>query len=237
MMRQAGWVALGLVGGFLIGGLSPRMEAAALRQEQAAMADALAEAQRNAIGGRRGSALPVPGMSEMFEDSRPEPEPRPRPRRPEVTAPPGDDTAPPEPVVIDTGDFIAPEPRDRIADYNLAVDAQRARARQSRAALQEQADLSDDEMEAFDLMVEDMNAALAGYGEDLMALALSGAEPEAEDMLALTHEVTGILYDTQTQINDLVGADAMAEMDPSSRQAWNHVDLEVFRGVVEEMEQ
>ena len=86
-------------------------------------------------------------------------------------------------------------------------------------------------------MVEDMNAALAGDGEDLMALARSGAEPEAEDMLALTHEVTGILYDTQTQINDLVGADAMAEMDPSSRQAWNHVDLEVFRGVVEEMEQ
>ena len=41
---------------------------------------------------------------------------------------------------------------------------------------------------------------------------------------------------TQADINDLVGLDGMADADPSARQAWNHVDLEVFRGVVEEME-
>jgi hypothetical protein len=128
------------------------------------------------------------------------------------------------------------DPEDIQGQFDLAVDAQDLRADQSRSALQEQADLTDEEMEVFDTMVADMNNALAEYGEELMELALSGEEPEAEEMLGLTHEVTGILYDTQSNINDLVGMDGMADTDPSARQAWNHVDLEVFRGVVEEME-
>ncbi|MFT4976211.1 MAG: hypothetical protein ACI8S6_002107 [Myxococcota bacterium] len=235
MMRQVGWAALGIVGGFLIGGLAPRMEVAALHAAQEDLKDQLYEAQQNAVGGRRGSMLPVPGMSEMFEPSeRPE-----RPARPS----PSSSTDPDAPQDIEEVEFWdSGEPPDVMTpasmgeEFDLAVDAQRARARQSRAALEEQAGLSGDDMVEFDRMVGEMNTALSEYGEDLMALALSGEEPEAEEMLGLTHDVTGILYDTQTQINDLVGADVMGDVDPSARQAWNHIDLDVFRDVVEEME-
>jgi len=237
-MRQVGWAALGIVGGFLVGGLSPRLEVTALKEEVSTLSEQLFEAQQNAIGGGgRGSMLPVPGMSEMFE-----PAPAPQRQRARTEQPDGSgDPDAVEPLVepVDTGfvpeEIGGPSPQSMAEEFDLAVDAQRMRAQQSRAALQEQAGLSDEDMESFDLMVEDMNGALSAYGEDLMALALSGEEPEAEEMLGLTHEVTGILYDTQAQINDLVGLDAMADTDPSARQAWNHIDLDVFRGVVEDM--
>jgi len=144
-----------------------------------------------------------------------------------------------EVLVVDTGmpDAFAPDPQDIAEEFDLAVDAQRLRAAQSRAALAEQADLSDADLDEFDNIVSDMNADLAEYGDVLMDIALSGEEPEAEEMLGLTHEVTGILYDTQTAVNDLVGTDGMEAADPSARQVWNHVDLEVFRDTVDSVQE
>lgn len=237
MVRQLGWTALGIVVGFLAGGLLPRLENTDLQDQLTDLSAQLAETGRSPSGGRSGSALPVPGMSDMF-NSEPRSK-RPRrdrsgegvegvtERRVEDGTAQGADTG--------SGDMNL-DPEDIQGQFDLAVDAQDLRADQSRSALQEQADLTDEEMEVFDTVVADMNNALAEYGEELMELALSGEEPEAEEMLGLTHEVTGILYDTQSNINDLVGMDGMADTDPSARQAWNHVDLEVFRGVVEEME-
>ena len=70
-----------------------------------------------------------------------------------------------------------------------------------------------------------------------MDIARSGEEPEAEDMLGLTREVTDILYDYQTAVNDLVGADGMDETDPLARQVWNHIDLSVFEDSVADRQQ
>jgi hypothetical protein len=226
-MKPLVFAAVGIVLGFVLGGISPRMDLAVLQDRLTAVEAELALAQQQRPTGRRPS-LPVPGMSEMLSPppeatrSREEPEDFEEPEPPDAV------------VVEDTGtrEDLAPTPRDIAEEFDLAVDAQRMRAAQSRAALQEQADLSDEEMVEFDNIIHDMNAALAEYGDALMDIALSGEEPEAEEMLGLTHEVTGILYDTQTAVNDLVGGEGMASADPAARQVWNHVDLEVFRDTV-----
>ncbi len=232
-MKQFVFAAVGIVIGFVLGGIGPRMDLTVLQDKLTAAQAELALAQQQSRGGRRPS-LPVPGMSEMFSP----PDNIEAPEEPEDLEAP-DEGDGPEVLVVDTGmpEAFAPGPEDIAEEFDLAVDAQRLRAAQSRAALAEQADLSDAELDEFDSIVSDMNAELAEYGDVLMDIALSGEEPEAEEMLGLTHEVTGILYDTQTAVNDLVGSEGMESADPSARQVWNHVDLEVFRDTVDSVQE
>lgn len=239
MIQRLGWAAAGTVLGFIIGGIGPRLLLADLEAEQDRLRVALALAEQQASPSRPRAMLPVPGMSEVFEPrSTPSPSSSSSTARPDGP-PTQPDTGAPDPdaapILPDDNGGGGLDPASIQEEFNLAVDAQRLRANQSRAALAEQADLDDAELEELDLVLEDMNAALAAYGEDLMSLALSGEEPDPEQMLGLTHEVTGILYGAQNQVNDLIGADALADTDPSARQVWNHIDLEVFRDAVEDM--
>ena len=232
-MKNALFAALGIVIGFVLGGIGPRMDLAelqaALDETRAALDDVEQQTRRN-------PALPVPGMSDMFAPD------------PEGSDPDGMD--PEDDEGIDAADEademmldadVDPDAggaRTALADdFDIAVDAQRMRAAQSRAALQEQADLSDADMTEFDDIVDDMNIALSDYGDALLDIALSGEEPEPEQMLILTHEVTGILYDSQTAVNDLIGTEGMDEADPTVRQVWNHIDLGVFRDSIEGMQE
>ena len=227
-MKNFVFAAVGIVIGFVIGGVGPRMDLQTLQAKLDETRAELALAKQQSRGSR--PSLPVPGMSEMFT-------PAPEPVEDDRDDAPGEEYAPDEDdIPVDTGlleEDFAPTAEDIAEEFDLAVEAQRLRAAQSRAALQEQADLTDEDMVEFDNIVADMNDALAEYGDALMDIAMSGEEPEAEEMLGLTHEVTGILYDTQTAVNDLVGTEGMDTTDPAARQVWNHVDLEVFRETVE----
>lgn len=232
-MKHVLFGALGIVIGFILGGIRPRMEVAELQTELSETRAELVDAEPQS---RTRPSFPVPGMSEMLAPAE------------ELDENPGSDAD------IDDADDADPDEPTRQADpdadedeavtadtlaekFDLAVAAQRVRAAQSRAALQEQAGLSNEDMIEFDNIVADMNMALAEYSDPLMDIALSGEEPEAEDMLGLTHEVTGILYDYQTAVNDLVGADGMDETDPLARQVWNHIDLSVFEDSVADRQQ
>jgi len=232
-MKHVLFAALGIVIGFVLGGIRPRMELAELQAELSETRAELADAGQQT---RPRPSLPVPGMSEMFAPAE------------------GLDDDLGSDADIDDADEADPDEPTRQADpdadedeagtsdtlaekFDLAVAAQRVRAAQSRAALQEQAGLSDEDMVEFDNIVDDMNVALAEYSDPLMDIALSGEEPEAEDMLGLTHEVTGILYDYQTAVNDLVGAEGMEETDPLARHVWNHIDLSVFEDSIEDRQQ
>jgi hypothetical protein len=233
-MKQVLFAALGIVIGFVVGGIGPRLDLAVL---QAKLNETRAELALAEQKSRKRPTLPVPGMSEMFGpaadfDDEPDAE-----QDDDTLAEDAefDERAPSNDSGMDDEPPLTAE--DIAEEFDIAVDAQRMRAAQSRIALQEQADLSDEDMVEFDNIVDDMNVALTEYGDALMDIALSGEEPEAEDMLGLTHEVTGILYDSQTAVNDLVGTTGMDEADPSARQVWNHVDLGVFQDSIEGMQQ
>jgi hypothetical protein len=59
-------------------------------------------------------------------------------------------------------------------------------------------------------------------------------EPSSRELLGLTHEVTGVLYEAQTAMDELIGD--TSEVDRSAAEVWNLVDLEVFREAVEAAE-
>jgi hypothetical protein len=126
--------------------------------------------------------------------------------------------------------------QDARRSFDLAVDAQALRARQSRQALVEQAGLDADGQQALDDLVLNMNHRLADHADELVDLVLSEEEPTSSELLGVSHDVTGILYEAQTRLEELVGDDALGEVDPEASQVWNHLDLETLRPAMERAE-
>lgn len=223
-MRLFVGLVAGIILGFLLGGLEPRRQLAGKDGEIADLQQKLKEAEKR--GRPRGGLLPLPNM-EVVEQARSSGGDGDRPREEEGAivlegGPSGADQA---------GAASPPSREDQLRSFDLAVDAQRVRARQSRAALEEQAGLDEEEMAAFDEIVAQMNEDLAPYGDEVLAWA--EREPETRDALGVAHEVTGILYEGQSALEELVGAEALSEVEEPSRQIWNYIDLESFRPAVE----
>ncbi len=224
-MRLILGLIAGVILGFLLGGVEPRRALAGKDKEIADLQALLQEAQKKGKG--RSSFLPLPDMSVVSEA---------RAARDEASG--RDEGASGDGAQVQLGDGpgggpppAPPTREEQLKSFDMAVDAQRVRARQSRVALMEQAELTEEEMAEFDDIVSQMNEELAIYGEDVLAWAEE--EPETRDALGVAHEVTGILYESQSALEELVGADALGDVDEPSRQIWNYIDLETFRGAVE----
>ncbi len=227
-------VAIGVVLGFVLGGVGPRLEVAERDARIGALEEQLAEAD---TGGWRS---PVPGLDRILRAPA-EPErgvPVARAGEGEPAPLPEDDGDPGrgEPAVAhaDGGvperrrwrdDWREDSPSDRLAAFRRAASVQRVRRLQSRAALAEQADLSPEEMVEVDEALAEMNTALYGHGEELIQLAMSDEPPSASELLGITHDVTGILHRAQTRLEGIVGAGRLGAVDPSALEIWNHVDL------------
>ena len=236
-MKQLGWILLGLVVGFLIGGVQPRAELAVERDQSARLQDDLVKAQSKAArcSGGAGSSL-LPGIGSLLPDRPP-----PRPARAGPDDDDDDDLGDDGSPVADGADVIVvgdeggdgPAFEDQEAAFDAAVEAQQIRAEQSRAALAEQADLDEGELEEVDQIVGEMNDRLSEYADELLVLAEAGAEPSPRELLGLTHDVTGILYDSQSALEDTVGSDRMPDVDPDAAAVWNHLDLGILRAAAE----
>lgn len=226
-MKRFVFILPGLILGFLLGRVGPSLEKAEL-EERVAQAEERAKKAERKQGPRN---LILPGMGEVLPGA---PD---RGSSPKQASPSGS-----EPLTQDTGGpsseqgFDGPPP-DIAEQFELAVEAQRLRTTQSRAALIEQADLDDEQVAEIDAAMLRMNDELALLGEDLMAVAMSGQEPDPTEMLGLSHDVTGILYEAQLSLEDSVGLDTLDEVDPQAAQVWNYIELEGFRQAVESFEQ
>lgn len=231
-MRLALALIIGLIVGFMLGGVQPRRDLAERDDTIRSIQKKLVEAEKKAGRGRGGFPMAIPGMDEVMASA---------PGKGEEG---GDEGAPNQgdgAVVVEVngqpqgeGGGEGPRmdtPEDARRAFNAAVDAQRVRAQQSREALREQAELTDEDLAEFDGIVSEMNASLADYGDEVMAWAEE--EPETRDALGVAHEVTGILYEAQSAMEELVGKDGMEGVDETSGQIWNYIDLETFRPAVE----
>ena len=230
-VKQLGWILLGLVIGFLIGGVQPRAELAVERDQSARLQDDLVKAQSKAArcSGRAGSSL-LPGIGSLLPERAPEPpvSAGDGPAR-EAAAPTGrgDDDA--ELRIIEDPVEEPPAFEDQQAAFDAAVEAQQIRAEQSRAALAEQADLDDADLQQVDRIVGDMNDRLSEYADELLVLAETGEDASPRELLGLTHDVTGILYESQSALEDAVGADRLPGVDPEASAVWNYLDLGIMR--------
>jgi hypothetical protein len=122
--------------------------------------------------------------------------------------------------------------RNLLARFDQLVTAQRTRSAAARSALVEQTGLGDEQLERFDSAVTRMNGKLAGYGEEVIAQAASEEPPSPAQALGLGHDVSGILYEAQKELDGVVGEQADA-IDPSALEIWNYVDVEQWRPYVE----
>lgn len=239
-MKQLGWILLGLVAGVLVGGVKPRAELAVERELASRLQDELVRAQSKASRCGRGAGGMLPGIGSLLpETSGPAPEEEGAgtgARRDgavasaeahfEVVEP---DTLPTD----DGGDGTGGGTGGSDASFNAAVEAQQLRAEQSRAALAEQAGLDDGDLAEVDAIVLEMNERLAVYADELVAIAEIGDDPSPRTVLGLTHEVSGILLDSQEALEETVGAERMQDVDPSTAAVWNQLDLGVMRDAVQ----
>ncbi|MFK8001636.1 MAG: hypothetical protein AB8H86_18725 [Polyangiales bacterium] len=221
-------LALGLLIGFVLGGVSPRRELVASQQEVVMLEEALEEAPS------RGLRSPLPGFERIL---------RPPPRDPRDAQATQDTRDGREdergPVAArrsslgDAGVIAAGSDRDEgdetpYAAFQRAASVQRVRMLQSRAALVEQGDLDDAEVASLDAALQTMNDALVGYGEELILFAEGGERPPPRELLGITHDVTGILQSAQLELEAILGAERAGEVDASALEIWNHVDLELL---------
>jgi len=245
-----GGLVLGLISGFLLGGVRPRLETQDLREQ-------LTRANEELKGGRRSSGgsrfLPIPGFGDFGQQATPivsgsksagqSSDDRPRrrwwspPRAAEGTQPP---SSPPPPRLsenrgegtADRGQSPSPERRE---GFEAAISLQKLRAQQSRAALKEKAQLSDEQLARVDQVVLKMNQELSPYADQLMQLASATEEPQPLELLFVSQEVSSIMYKGQSEFEATVGAEPLEKVDAPSKQVWNYVDLEMFKGAAESL--
>ena len=122
---------------------------------------------------------------------------------------------------------------EQMSRFDDFVTVQRARAAASRAALVEQAGMSQVQLAQVDAAVADMNSKLARQGEKVVTKVATQKEPEPATLLELSHEVSGILHEAQTKLDGTLG-DAAESVDTSARRIWNYVDVEPWRPFVEQ---
>jgi len=242
---------VGVVLGFLLGTIPGRREVAGLEGRVGKLELQLARADEASSGGALGA--PLPGLGSMLRGARLADGRRHARRAAGATATdaaivdggvaPGvtvadSRSAAPSGAAIEDDDRFDPDGgvargRSALERFDLAVDAQRLRASQTREALREEAGLDDAKMAEVDRAVAHMNERLAPYAEELVQLTMAGERPRARDMLSLTRDVTGILAEAQAQMDHIVGDEQMDGVDDSAAQIWNYVDLEKFRPAVE----
>jgi hypothetical protein len=229
-------LAVGIVIGFVLGGIAPRRDVVESEEQIARLERALAEDD----GQRGGWRSPVPGLDRILREpergralpsASGEVAERATAREDDV-----DDNGDGEVAQADSGDAGVPRegwrerwqeraPDERLEAFQRAVSIQRVRRVQSRAALAEQAGLDQDELAELDAALGEMNTELHGHGEELLVLALGDEPPAPRDLLGITHDVTGILHRAQLRLETLVGPERMEGVDPSALEIWNFIDL------------
>lgn len=234
-MKPLGWILLGLVAGVLVGGVSPRADLAAERAENGRLEDALVRARRKAARCSSGGVGLLPGMGSLLPEvpaaaAPEEEENRDRPAGDGFVADePDDERSGLEPDAGGTGGGTGgPD-----GSFDAAVEAQQIRAEQSRAALAEQAGLDEAELEVVDEVIREMNGRLEPYADELVMLAEAGDDVTPREVLGFTHELSGVLLESQTAFEDAVGKDRMQNVDGNTGAVWNYLDLEVMRDAVE----
>ncbi len=222
--------AIGVVIGFALGGLGPRLELEGRDEEIARLTDRLEE-QRP--GGWR---APIPGLDRILRAPAPERSLPPVGGGEEPSGEPAERQAGQRSSgASDGGVPVVAErtwregwrdrtPTERLAGFRRAASLQRVRRVQSRAALIQQADLDEPAQAELDDVLREMNEALYGHGEELVWLAMSDEPPAARDLLGVTHDLTGIMHRAQLRVEEIVGPRA-DDVDPSALEIWNHVDL------------
>lgn len=203
--------AIALFVGVALGGLGQRGDTRALESRIAELEARDCDQRANVVGEQIASALRG-GAWQGQPAARPAPAPSPdedpvpeRSDAPDITGA-GSDNGPAEAIVIgqeEEGEFDG-EGLTQVMD---AMDLRRTQARQ---ALIEQANPTEGELQAFDTVIDDMNADLALLAEDFVeSVDANGGEPDRRESMLFARETIDLMLDTEDAMFGAVGADGV----------------------------
>jgi hypothetical protein len=139
-------------------------------------------------------------------------------------APPAEPSTPPEatpssePAASDTPD---PETPEQLRDaMHTGLDARRA---QARAALQEQGDLSDDQMRAVDAIMDDMNGELKKEVDLFVKDAVAKGDVDRRDMMDFAAGALDVVIAADDKMRAQLPAELWDSVDDSALDPFSYV--------------
>ena len=219
-MKHAVWIFFGIILGFLLGGIQPRIELQKSNEREKVLIQRLAKKNPNL------SSNFLPFLPEQKPNKTTSKKPNKIPTKAQKKAA---SVAPKSKFRKPTKPKERPEPsaETQQAELETFVDTQRLRAQQSKAALIEQAGFDDEEVEAMEEIIDQLNSDLMLHAEDmirLMQTQMDNGEVDDQEMLHLTHKISGDLYQAQKEMDALVGDDV--NVDKEAKRVFNLVEID-----------
>lgn len=215
-------VVVSLVVGIVLGGWQPRGELLALRKEAD---DLRAEARKPCRGGGASTLSGIFRVPEGAEDDRPTP-----PRGAGSETP----SAPEAPIEGTPSGAPPPGPAPENAEQAMAamkatLDARRAQALQ---ALTEQGDLSDDQVQAVEQIMDQMNHDLKQAVDQMVEETLAHGEVDRREMLEFGADALDIVLAADDQMRNTLPKEVYEAVDDPSVDPFSYVSGEALASAV-----
>ncbi len=111
-------------------------------------------------------------------------------------------------------------------ELDALVTAQDLRRTQARAALIEQADPTDDQLETFDQTMEVMNDDLMGLTEELVEQLESGEEITRHDMMTYAADLLDVMIEADENVAGVVGEGV--DIDDEAYDPFSYIDPDII---------
>lgn len=199
------FAAVGLVVGLSLGGLGPREELRVSRAETRAAARSGAGSEIARIFQGRPFPREADEAADAVESA------------PEAALPP-DPSDPPDPPGEDGPDLPDGSSREAMREA-LALRQQLARA-----ALLEDAQPSEEQLQEIDATFAEMNADLHALASDFVSRFEQGAEPTRRDMMLFAADSLDVLIDTEDRLGAALTEEQVADLSEESLDPLSYVD-------------
>ena len=131
-----------------------------------------------------------------------------------------------EPEFIEASDDAeAPDPAKSLA---LAKEAMELRRVQARAALVEEVEPEENQLQAFDGAMSTMNAALLEIADDFVATVGEGEEPSRREIMGFAADTLDVLITADDAVHGVLDADQVAAASESSLDPFSYVDPQIL---------
>jgi hypothetical protein len=212
-VRQIVIAAVALVLGVVLGGLAPRSQVRSLEKQ-------LEEAEDCKGSGMGTEIATMLGAGRL---SQPEPEPEPEPEPQDDAA----DTDEPDrngiQIRVNDDDDVTPE--QGMAAMREALELRRT---QARAALIEDAEPSDQQLDDFDAAVDKMNDELLDLAKDFVAEFEEGGEPTRRDAMAFAADALDVLVTAEDSFAASLDDDQLEALPEEALDPLSHLDPELL---------
>lgn len=135
--------------------------------------------------------------------------------------------APPEPEAEPPS---AEDIRKNVAMMQATLDARRS---QALAALTEQGDLSDDQVDAVDAVMNEMNAKLKDEVNDFVAAANAGEDPDRRDMMEFAANTLDAVIIADDKLREIIPADIYDTLDAEAVDPFSYISGDAVPGLAD----